>query len=314
MKRIEIEREDALDILSCLVDRSVAFHQRRDGSKQAESDPEKTPKVSNTENRQQDRSQLEETENSELKVADEDSPAIDDNNDANSGNEIALSQPEQTADAAPFAKPPLPGVTTAKVVQAIDIFRKMSAEYEELRKLETDESKQSVALDHNERMTILDEFFRSHKYSREMERDALSASTWLRAIGRSSPQALRTSLLSELSGNNSSTDDDPLVYSYSTTDSPDKQSSAMSRLEEASREANTIVIATLKAHLHDAQQKAEESQKCVTQLNAELSTCRAEIGRLRSESRVQVRIYIRLAQINHLLFVKVISTFVFFFL
>jgi hypothetical protein len=47
-------------------------------------------------------------------------------------------------------------------------------------------------------------------------------------------------------------------------------------------------IVALRAMLHSAELKAKEKEDMALRLNEELSQCRAEIGRLKTESRAEV--------------------------
>jgi hypothetical protein len=94
----------------------------------------------------------------------------------------------------------------------------------------------------------------------------MSASTWLKSIGRSQ----------------GGTDDPSSAVCYPESNSSGGQASA--EQGESSTASEKIELMTLKARLHTAQMQAKEKTKAAQKMDLELSKCRAEIGRLRSSS------------------------------
>ena len=165
------------------------------------------------------------------------------------------------------------------VEETIELFRKLSETCDLDIELENVNSEgKNNQSKHEVRMKILDELQRCFKFAQEMERAALSASTWLNAIGRPSPQSIEANGTYSL--------EDPLIYSYSTTCSSEKKND--SHRDNCNESTSNIMITTMRAHLHDSQQKLEENERLIEQLNSELSNCRAEIGRLKSVPRSKV--------------------------
>ena len=198
--RIEIEREDALDILACLVERGVSLHE--DASK----------------------------------------------GDSKAGLGLkgihAIQEEKETSD--------------------------FNSDYigtvcEELRIMSEEQEKSGRGRNsHTLRMSALEELLRSHSYAMEMKRATLSASVWLKSIGRSGMSVPDGGRDSDSMGGQASGEGNGI-------ESKDK-----------------IEMMTLKALLHTAQIEAKERAAAVERLNEELSKCRAEIGRLKTASRGQV--------------------------
>lgn len=247
-----------MDILSCLVDRSVVFHQRLDensskNENEENSSNDKTPKASNT------------TKDS---IDDQDIPAT-----------LPAQNLEVQETHITDGKHGTESAFGPNVRETVNFFRNLSEKYEKgTTQVDPDAQENNKAPKHGERIKVLDELQRCFEFSQEMERAALSASGWLKAIGRPSPQFVEANGTYSL--------DDPLIYSYSTTCSPEKN---VDHQKDPSDDSNSsIMVATIRAHLHDARQKLEENERFIEQLNTELSTCRAEIGRLKTSSRSKV--------------------------
>lgn len=124
-----------------------------------------------------------------------------------------------------------------------------------------------------EQMDALEELLKAHSYAMEMKRAALSASSWLRSIGRGPltserylPTSSGFSTVGQASGDAAKAD----LQSISP-------SSASAAISDAKLE-----ILTLTARLHSAENELKEKMIMNQRLDAELSKCRAEIGRLRT--------------------------------
>ena len=219
-QRIEIEREDALDILACLVERGVSM-------------------------------------------------------DKATSNAATTTTTTTTMDAAP--KPPSSDEqetkenaeqpdSTVQVQSVVEELKRMSQKQDQIGGQAHDFNH-----NHNQRMSALDELLRSHAYALEMKRAAVSASTWLKSIGRSSEGG----------------SEDPSDVVYPESNSSGGQASA--EQGETCTASEKIELMTLKARLHTAQMEAKEKTEAAHKMDLELSKCRAEIGRLRSShSRAEV--------------------------
>lgn len=251
-----------------MVDRSVAFHNAKSNDKTPRCS--NSSQLSNTSSCNQDKDEIEEKQNRDNKT------------NTSDGSSISTQ---------PSSLPQLP------VVETIKFLRNLSATIEE-------GNGQDNNVTHGDRMKVLDELVRCYKYSQEMERAALSASTWLKvsvgmteydtfilyfsltrfqAIGR--PTSNKGT---EMNGTLVSSED-PLIYSFSTAGTPQKKAGIEVNDEVSSTQENDIMISTLRARFHEAKLKSEENEKCILKLNEELSKCRAEIGRLKTIRRTKVR-------------------------
>ena len=134
---------------------------------------------------------------------------------------------------------------------------------------------------HDVRMAALDELVRSHSYALEMKRAALSASAWLKSIGRSSANHIEESDAAEDNDGDRQEEDRPLGVSNGDDLRQCKPIPGSQKIE----------ILSLKALLHTAQMEAKEKAAAALKLDEELSKCRAEIGRLRSAARNEVSIF-----------------------
>ena len=199
----EVEREDALDFLACLVERSIAYHEKVDVD---------------------DCSYDEKKEGSEP------------------------TQPSVSIGALGKQK----SNRSSDFEEAVASLRRISwYDINDTKRKKADVDKPN----HQVRMGVLDELLRSHTYALEMERAALSASAWLRAIGRG--------------------------YEGKTATVTDEI-----RSNEATSVSN-IGLKSITAQLRTAEMKAKDNFQLADRLNEELSKCRAEIGRLKSASRAE---------------------------
>lgn len=131
-----------------------------------------------------------------------------------------------------------------KVQDCVQLFRDMSNQY-------TDDGGK---LNHDARMKILDELELSYEYASEMKRAALSASTWLRSVSRSSNDSAK--------------------------DSNYDRNQPQFRMPSEPPTLKNVALTY--------REKLEETKNLNLRLNQELSTCRAEIGRLKAMNRNEV--------------------------
>ena len=114
-----------------------------------------------------------------------------------------------------------------------------------------------------------------------MKRASVSASTWLKSIGR---------------GQGTSNQEPSASVEESEGDKPTKLSKDLKTVDTGKTDdiADKMEMLTLKATLHSAQIELTETKQQNSRLNEELSKCRAEIGRIKSISRTDVSITILL--------------------
>ena len=129
-------------------------------------------------------------------------------------------------------------------------------------------------------MKTLDELVKSHAYAVEMKRASVSASTWLKSIGRGQGMSDLEILESREEKEQQSLKISADVYKVKNRETDEKNAS------------DKIDTLTLKATLHSAQLELTETKQQNSRLNEELSKCRAEIGRIKSISRSDVSIII----------------------
>ncbi|CAB9524458.1 expressed unknown protein [Seminavis robusta] len=218
-QRIEIEREDALNLLSMLCERGIALRS--------------------------DETELNGPNNSETQIGDVPVPETD---EAETNTQECGPQNE----------------TEEKTLQLdADV---IDAAVAALREISGGGRPDSEQPDHSVRMSVLDCLVDSHIYAHEMKRASLSASAWLRSIGHTEKKG---------------TDADHPPAGEAGLQAPGEEEEET----EKSSKAAAIEVQALKAMLHQAQMEAHEKDEAARQLNAELSQCRAEIGRLKSVSR-----------------------------
>jgi hypothetical protein len=280
-QRIEIEREDALDILACLVERGIADW--------------KTPIVDSafatTTTQKTDAS----VTSSDDQSKNEDSKHVVISSDATQGTALpSLSSPtvgdimktekeEKTEDDLSQISPGLRyGMETGDEIDNVrsDIDSALFRIIEDFRKWSQEHD--DVARQHSRRMKILDELFKSHTYAVEMKRAASSASTWLKSIGRGQT----------VSNHNVLGDDDEIRGGELTTAIIDAIGAEDNDKKlNSNKTIDKMEMMTLKATLHSTQLALTETKQVNTNLNEELSKCRAEIGRMKSISRNEVSIF-----------------------
>ncbi|KAL3929957.1 MAG: hypothetical protein SGBAC_011980 [Bacillariaceae sp.] len=112
---------------------------------------------------------------------------------------------------------------------------------------------------------VLELLLKSHSYASEMRQATKSASSWLQSIGR------RTRTSTATLGNKEE-DEQPALGEEKSEEAEGSANEGSLRLQ----------LSTLKAMLHSAQTELKEKSEANEKFDAELSKCRAEIGRLKS--------------------------------
>ncbi|CAJ1945605.1 unnamed protein product [Cylindrotheca closterium] len=115
---------------------------------------------------------------------------------------------------------------------------------------------------------VLDFLLKSHSYASEMMQATKSASSWLHSIGRGTSHPAVIMESKEEDGE--------------TTSGEEKSEEDESSVNEGSLR---LQISTIKAMLHSAKAELKAKSETNEKLDAELSKCRAEIGRLKTASR-----------------------------
>jgi hypothetical protein len=176
------------------------------------------------------------------------------------------------------------------LTDAIRMLRRISQDFERTMAVEDE------AMNHSMRMKAIDELLQSHTYAVEMRQAAKSASTWLRSIDRSdgtSDEKGHQMGESEDVGHSSEpkTAQDVCSEIYASETNEEKnlnQSAGDEHKSEIPISTGEIDMTALKSMLYSAELKAKEKEDLALRLNAELSKCRAEIGRLKTASRAEV--------------------------
>ncbi len=177
----------------------------------------------------------------------------------------------------------------SEISAAVEALRNLSKKYDDEGMVD-----EATLVDHKLRMKAIDELLRSHTYAVEMRRAAVSASAWLRSIGRVEGYTDQTAQDDE-----DENDDGELgIYASSATSYSTTGQQAAGEGELGSSEAfqsmksvDRIDLLTLKAMLQTSRLEAKEKAVLAEKLNQELSECRAEIGRLRTSSRPEVSFF-----------------------
>lgn len=283
-QRIEIEREDALDILACLVEQGVA-----DWGTSSKI-PKTYPASTMTESR----------ENFDANGTSVDSEEIISHNKARSSSSKSSSLPP-SIDVIAAEKEEKSEEATSKILPASkekaelenstihhdhgpsdSAFSDIINDFHDWIKEGDEDNEVSVGGKHtrpeaNNKIAILQELIESHAYAVEMKRASASASAWLKSIGRG-----RSTSKPEISSNVIEMRDHNLL----------KTSSATTGVQSENEDNLTrkMDVLTLRASLHNSQIELSEVKECNLILNEELSKCRAEIGRMKSISRGNVSI------------------------
>jgi hypothetical protein len=275
-QRIEIEREDALDILACLVERGIA-------------DWNTAPSISWSQHEKR-HSKVEE-DIVENKDADNDIKS-DNANKTDKKKGSACPSPPSSEIMNTEKEEKSEDTTVSRANGDRDNFPSDSILFtmmDEFRKWSLDQVGQSdqnegcaIERDHTQRMAVMEELVKSHAYALEMKRAAVSASTWLKSIGRGHAG---NDYIDANSGQNDA--------SNVTTTGAKSEGGQTSGEREAAipggEGSEKMELLTLKAMLHSAQMELVETKQSNLALNEELSKCRAEIGRIKSMSRNEVR-------------------------
>ena len=235
-QRIEIEREDAINLLTCLVEQSIVFHEKTD------LDTSNASRVENKANEQ--------------------------------GKRVDRS------------------FSLTETSEALKALRIISKEYNEKQRnkandgasdfgsdVESGDGDGTVQVDHEARMNALDELLRSHTYAAEMQRAAFSASSWLKAIGKSDTEGGQMNICYSYS--NSSTG----AAEEDGTKDTAAEGKKIDGRDKSAEDSSKMSIIALRAQLHSAEAKLLEKSEHAKRLDEELGKCRAEIGRLKSASR-----------------------------
>jgi hypothetical protein len=264
--RIEIEREDALDILACLVERSIVFDQELESSFIAPAIAEVTvAEDSGSDGEHGSRSII-------AKRQDDDGVSTYANvGDRSIGN--LLSPPKTRRSPAADLSIGRTDSFSSELAEAVKMIRMISRDYGNSQSGSTNDGTA-----HEARMKAIDELLRSHTYAVEMKRAAKSASAWLKSIGRPGSSEGSAGVADG---------DEGRVEPDDIGQVKDGREVNQSAGEEQESSTERMDVVSLKAMLHSAQLKAEEKEEQARRLNEELSKCRAEIGRLRSASRAE---------------------------
>ena len=279
-QRIEIEREDALDILACLVERGTADW--KTSIVDSAFDTTSTQKTDVSVTSPDDQSKKEDSKHVATSLDATQGTVIPSSSSPSVGDIMSTDKEEKTEYQVSHISSGLRhGMETggeidnvrsdidSALFRIIEDFRKWSQEHDD------------VARQHSRRMEILDELFKSHAYAVEMKRAASSASTWLKSIGRGQTG----------SNYNFLGDDDKIRGGEPTTTIMNAIGAKNNDQKlNSNKTIDKMEMMTLKATLHSTQLALTETKQVNTNLNEELSKCRAEIGRMKSISRNEVSI------------------------
>eukprot|EP00536_Pseudo-nitzschia_multiseries_P009079 jgi/Psemu1/325479/estExt_fgenesh1_pg.C_2460006 len=285
-QRIEIEREDALDILALLVEQGIA-----DWETPTTNTPDPDPSTTAT---------MHYASNTKLTGDGSDSGKDDNVRSEKAQSSSSSDQSAVTGDLMTTAKEEKTEdhnsqVSTESMHEAqqnanvsdndnrdndgvlqglIQNFKQWSEEHRGDSTLRND-SGIGKQYNYSRQVELLEELARSHAYAKEMKRASTSASTWLNSIGRG-----QTTGNHEIANGNNET---PNAASTSTFSKGTNQSDGKN--ENSDSKIDKMDVLTLNATLHSAQLELAEMKQANAMLNKELSECRAEIGRMKSLSR-----------------------------
>jgi hypothetical protein len=266
-QRIEIEREDALDILACLVEQGLA-----DWNNKRRIDP----KGSEKDNRDSHVADQKVATNTKKGTSPSSTPPASDIMDTD--------KEEKSNDATSS-----PGAGIDDDFRSESMIKSTMEEFQQWAKGPNDSGDDdckncSMNQDRKRRIAVLDELMKSHQYAVEMKRAAVSASTWLKSIGRGQQEVNRSS-----NGMNAEIHVDDVLLKENRVAFSLKQTSLGEMRQEngnlSESGAKKVEMLTLKAMLHNAQLQLSETRQANENLNEELSKCRAEIGRLKTMTR-----------------------------
>ena len=263
-QRIEIEREDALDILACLVEQGI-------------DDWNTSTQIQNIDPASINRHNDDHQKKVE-KYLDSSSDIMKITKEMKSEEDLCPTPP------ASEEKLDLNGIkncdhSESDLYQLIGDFKKWIEKQDEDSNSNS-ENGTSMQHQRQHRTEILQELVKSHAYAVEMKRASVSASTWLKSIGRGQGMSDLEILESREEKEQQSLKISADVYKVKNRETDEKNAS------------DKIDTLTLKATLHSAQLELTETKQQNSRLNEELSKCRAEIGRIKSISRSDVSIII----------------------
>ena len=286
-QRIEIEREDALDILACLVERGIVdWNTSIDGTASATTTTQKNHAATT--------STVDQSKIDDRKLVAQSSNATQETVSPSSTSSSAcdimrtVKEEEKQDDVSQITQGLTHGLETgddigkihsdmdSPLFRMIETFRIWSQEHD----ADDNSSDNDVAQQHSRRMFILGELLRSHAYAVEMKRAASSASTWLKSIGRGHNENIHNFLKD---GGEKCGGDEPIsaIINSVGAENFDKKLNNNNTIDK-------MELMTLKATLHSTQLELVETKQVNMNLNEELSQCRAEIGRMKSISRNEV--------------------------
>ena len=173
---------------------------------------------------------------------------------------------------------PNPNDSTESVSQTREAL--VSAVVKNLRTVAEEDSDGAAGETAAEQVDALEELLRAHSYALEMKRASLSASSWLRSIGRGPLTNER--YLWNSDGPKLSQEESARVGQASREDTGSDQPFESAGSEKTELAAAKLEMLTLKARLHSAENEVKEKTVMNQRLDEELSKCRAEIGRLRT--------------------------------
>ena len=256
-QRIETERDDALNILACLVEQGNAYWNTSTKIQNIDPasinlynhyDPDRVGKSSDLD--KNSAAKEEKTGEGISQI-----PRVDSNDNMNDNRS------ESDSD----------------LHELVEDFKAWIEEHDQKNNPSTDNgTNKRYQLQH--RMEILQELVKSHAYAVEMKRASTSASTWLKSIGRG-----QSANKHEILGNGEELKHESSKISAEATEVEDLT-------KDESTTTNKMETLTLKATLHSARLELTETKQVNLMLNEELSKCRAEIGRMKSISRSDVSI------------------------
>ena len=271
-QRVDIEREDALDILACLVEQGIADwnNSNTNQSSTIVNNRGDTNKVENSSNTDEDS-----TAQAMLTSPVSTSPST-------SSDILRTEKEEKTEEGTcPLTSDAKLQVdlndsnhdhhdSESALQDLIQDFKKWVEDHEDNTASSHDEKRNLC----QRKIELLQDLVRSRVYAVEMKRASASASSWLKSIGRGQS----TRKLDILGDNDRNGKDE-------------RSRNSTSKLgTNKSNSTNEMEILTMQATLRRSQSELTATKEINTMLNEELSKCRAEIGRMKSISRSDVSI------------------------
>ena len=269
-----------MDILACLVERSVAFDKELAQSSRVETIQEADESV-HQEHGGESSSFV--SEKAELTEEDHASTFASIGAPTVESRDMLQSPPKNLRRSA-INLPPSDSFSP-DLTDAVSMLRRISQDFERTMAVEGE------AMNHSMRMKAIEELLRSHTYAVEMRQAAKSASTWLRSIDRSDGTSdKRGHQMGEPEDVDKSSADisSELYISEANEEKNPNRSAGNEHRSEVLISKGEIDMVVLKSMLHAAELKAKEKEDLALRLDAELSKCRAEIGRLKTASRAEV--------------------------